>query len=83
MGDDNNSILGKVISMFITIMVGVTLLIAGLPTLISQINSISDIEGITSGQASQLEGMFFIVLLMGVLVLVVAIVSYFANRSDR
>ena len=82
MGDDN-SILGKVISMFITVMVGVTLLIAGLPTLISQINSISDIDGITSGQASQLEGMFFIVLLMGVLVLVVAIVSYFANRSDR
>lgn len=82
MGDDN-SILGKVISMFITVVVGVTLMIAGLPMLISQINSIGSIDGITQSQSSQLEGMFFLVLMLGVLVLVVAIVSYFSTRSDR
>lgn len=81
MGD--NTILDKVISMFITVIVGVSLLVAGLPMLISQINSIGSIDGITSGQASQLEGMFFLVLMLSVLVLVVAIVSYFSTRSDR
>ena len=76
MGDE---ILNKVISMFVTIMVGVTLLIAGLPTLISQINSIRNIAGIDAAQVTQFESLFGIVIVLSILVLVVAVARYFTG----
>ncbi len=76
MGDE---ILNKVISMFVTIMVGVTLLIAGLPTLISQINSIGNIAGIDTAQVTQFETLFGVVIVLSILVLVVAVARYFTG----
>lgn len=78
MGDD--SILGKVISMFVTVLVGIVLLISGLlPIAVSQINSIANIEGISLGQASQYEMLFGLVIVLTILVLVVAVARYFTG----
>ena len=90
MGDENKSSgkgfgLDNIIDSSMALLVGVVILVSAvLPVVISQINSLPEIGGITEAQIAQFSGLLTAAVILGIVGLIIGIVRmYSVKHSDR